>query len=243
MKPYHEMTKSEAIEHLRSLYHAQPKADWEKLAVGNIILHKGYGWRIQHVPPKRGFVMATNVMTGEVEKLLRSQYATPDLLVTDEATLALLRTPHEEEIRKAMAAGAKISPLVQYDYPELFTPYPSEWDSKRREKAGDLWRRINEMRAFNDRQEPPGWQLRKVDRMAAEARKDIARWRKYRAEVEAGVNIKKPEAIPRIVAGVDETIRELKERIETLRHLRKHLEKTVGNGEGVPRTRRRGRKK
>ena len=83
--------------------------------------------------------MATNVTTGEVEKLLRSQYATPDLLVTDEATLAVLRTSHQEEIRKAMAAGIGISPHVQYDYPELFTPYPESWDEKRREKAQDIW--------------------------------------------------------------------------------------------------------
>ena len=140
MKPFHEMTRREAVEHLRSLYHAQPKADWDALAVGNVILHKGYGWHIARVPPKRGFVMATNLATGEVEKLLRSRYATPDLLVTDEATLAVLRTPHQEEIRKAMAAGIGISPLVQYDYPELFTPYPESWDEKRRERRRTIGR-------------------------------------------------------------------------------------------------------
>jgi hypothetical protein len=243
MKPkFHEMTKSEAVERLRSLYHAQPKADWALLAVGEVVLHKGRGWRVVHVPPKRGFVMATNVMTGEVEKLLRSRYATSDLLVTDEATLTVLRTSHEEEIKTAMAAGIGISPLVQYDYPELFTPYPESWDEKRRERAQDTWGRINEMRAFNDRQEPPGWQLRKVDHMVAESRKDITRWRKYRAECEAGVKIKKPEVIPRIVAGVDDTIRELREQIEILRHLRKHLEKTVVNTEGVAKTRQKGAK-
>ena len=37
-----------------------------------------------------------------------------------------------------MAAGTSISPHVQYDYPELFTPYPESWDEKRREKAQDL---------------------------------------------------------------------------------------------------------
>ena len=47
-----------------------------------------------------------------------------------------------------MAAGITISLIVQYDYPEIFTPYPGSWDEKRREKAHDLWRRINEMRAF-----------------------------------------------------------------------------------------------
>ena len=46
MKPFHEMTRREAVERLRSLYHAQPKADWDELAVGNVILHKGCGWRI-----------------------------------------------------------------------------------------------------------------------------------------------------------------------------------------------------
>jgi len=153
MKPLHEMTKGEAVERLRSLYHAQPKADWDSLAVGNIILHKGYGWRIQHVPPKRGFVMATDVMTGETVKLLRSRYDSPELLVTDEATLVILRTSHQEGIEKAIAAGKRISSLVQYDYPELFTPYPSAWDEKRREKAQDIWGRINEMRAFHDRQD------------------------------------------------------------------------------------------
>ena len=53
----------------------------------------------------------------------------------------------------------------------------------------------------------------------------------YRAEVEAGVGIKKPEAIPEIVARVDTTISELKDEIEILSHLRKHLEKTVRNDE------------
>ena len=227
MKPMHEMTKREAVERLRSLYHAQPKADWDKLAVGNVILHKGCGWRIASVPPKRGFVMATHLMTSEVEKLLRSRYATPDLLVTDEQTLAAMRVSHLEEIKTAMAAGKSISPLVQYDYPELFTPYPESWDEKRRERAQDTWARINEMRAFHDRQDPPGWQFGMVDDLVAQARKDIAGWKTYRAECEAGVKITKPEAIPRIVAGVDGTIGEIKERIEILRHLRKHLEKTV----------------
>ena len=41
------------------------------------------------------------------------------------------------------------------------------------------------------------------------------------------MGIKKPEAIPRIVASVNETISELKEQIEILAHLRKHLEQTV----------------
>ena len=78
------MTKSEFVEHLRRTYYAQPKADWEALAVGNVIMDKGRGWRVTHVPPKRGYVLATNVMTGETEKLLRSRHATTDLLVTDE---------------------------------------------------------------------------------------------------------------------------------------------------------------
>ncbi len=232
MKPAHEMTEPELVQHLRSLYHSQPKADWDALAVGNILLHKGRGWRITHIPPKRGFVIATNVMTGNAEKLLRSQYATADLLVTDEATVAELRTVHVDEIRKAMAAGITISPLVQYDYPELFTPFPAAWDEKRREKAGDPWRRINEMRAFNDHSEGPGWQLRKVAYMRREAKKDIARWEEYRADVEAGVGIKKQDAIPSIVSGVNQTISDLKEQIKILGHLRKHLENTLGrNGQ------------
>ncbi len=132
-----------------------------------------------------------------------------------------------------MAAGITISPLVQYDYPELFTPFPAAWDEKRREKAGDLWRRINEMRAFNDHSEGPGWQFRKVAYMRREAKKDIARWEKYRAEVEAGVGIKKPEAIPDILCSVDRTIGDLKEQVKILGHLRKHLENTLGcNGHG-----------
>ena len=227
MKPFHDMTKQEAVERLRALDYSQPKADWDTLAVGNVILHKGNGWRITHIPPKRGFVMAANLMTGAVEKLLRSRYDTPELLVTDEATLAVLRTSHEEEVKKAVAAGLTICLEVQYDYPDVFTPYPVEWDEKRRERARNLWLRINEMRAYYDRQEPPGWQLRKVDHLVADAEEDIVRWRKYRAECKTRKKITKPEAIPKIVADVDTTLRDLKEQIETLRHLRKHLEKTV----------------
>ena len=226
MRPFHEMTKGELGEHLRFLYHAQPKADWGTLVVGSIILHEGRGWRITRIPPKRGFIMATNVVTGEAEKLLRSQYATSDLLITEEATLAILQASPQEEIKTAMAAGISISPLVQYDYPEIFTPYPSSWDEKRREKAHDAWLRINEMRAFHDSQDPPGWQLRLVDCLIAEAKDDIARWEAYRAEVEAGVRIKKADAIPDIVCDVNKTISELKEQIEILHHLQKHLENT-----------------
>ena len=165
-------------------------------------------------------------MTGDAEKLLRSKYNSDDLHVTDEATLAILRTVHKEEIEKAVAKGIVISPLVQYDYPELFTPFPSDWDEKRRERAHELWRRINEMRYFNDRQ-GPGWQFPKVDTLKADAERDISHWEKYRSEVEVGVGIKKPEAIPGIVASVDTNISELRERIELLAHLRKHLEQTV----------------
>jgi hypothetical protein len=229
MKPFHEMTQEELTKHLRSLYHAQPKADWDALLVGNLILHKGRGWRITRIPPKRGFIMGTNLITGGIEKLLRSEYATPDLLVIDEATLALLETSHLEEIKAAMAAGISISRLVQYDYPEIFTPYPASWDEQRREKANDTWLRINEMRAFNDHSEAPGWQLRKVAHMKDDATTEIARWEEYRAEVEAGVKIKKLEAIPRIVASVNETISDLEEELEILDHLRKHLENTVPN--------------
>jgi len=166
-------------------------------------------------------------MTGNAEKLLRSRYATPDLLVTDEATLATLQTSHLDEIEKAIAKGITISLAVQYDYPELFTPYPASWDEKRRQKAHELWRRINEMRAFNDRQHGPGWQIPKVDDLKADTERDILRWEEYRAECQAGVGIKKPEAIPGLVASVNETISELRERIEILDHLRKHIEKTV----------------
>ena len=38
-------------------------------------------------------------------------------------------------------------------------------------------------------------------------------------------------AIPRIVASVNDTISELKDEIEILGHLRKHLEMTVRSGE------------
>jgi len=227
MKPFHEMTRAVAVDYLRSLYFAQPKADWGTLAVGKVIMNKGHAWHITHIPPKRGFVMATNVMTGRAEKLLRSQYNSDDLHVTDEATLAILRTVHLEEIEKAMAAGTSISLEVQYDYPEVFTPYPATWDDKQREKARDIWRRINEMRAFHDRQHGPGWQYGAVDDLKADTERDIVRWEAYRTEVEAGVGIKKPEAIPRIVASVNDTISELKDEIEILGHLRKHLEKTV----------------
>ena len=227
MKRFYKMTKSEIANILRTLYHAQPKADWNTLVVGNILMSKGRAWRITRIPPKRAFIMATNVLTGEVEKLLRSKYNNNDLLVTDEVTLALLRTNHKDEIEKAMAAGKSIGLKVQYDYPAIFTPYPASWDEKRRERAHDLWRRINEMRAFNDRREGPGWQLRKIDEWKDYTAKEIAQYKKYRSEVEAGVGITKPEVIPEIVARIDENISESEVQIETLDHLRKHVEKTV----------------
>jgi len=241
MKPLYKMTKGEAVEYLRALYHAQPKADWYTLAVGNVLLHKGRCWRIGHIPPKRGYIMATNVMTGATEKLLRSQYAVPDLLVTDEATLAVMRISHKDEINAALAAGKSISLHVQYDYPELFTPYPESWDENQRERAQDTWERINDMRAFHDHQDPPGWQFGKVDDLIADAEDGIAHRETYRADCAAGVKITKPEAIPRIVASVDDTIRELKERIEILRHLRKHLEKTVTSLKNRRRKNRKGK--
>jgi uncharacterized protein YijF (DUF1287 family) len=116
------------------------------------------------------------------------------------------------------------------DYPDIFTPYPKSWDEKRREKAHELWRRINELRAYHDRQ-GFGWQFQKVDELKAETERDIASWEEYRAEVEAGVNIKKRETIPRIVSNVNTTINELNDEIGILADLRKHLEKTLGTDE------------
>ena len=101
-----------------------------------------------------------------------------------------------------MAAGIGISLIVQYDYPEIFTPFPESWDQKRRDKAHDLWLRINEMRAFYDHNDPPGWQFGKVADLIAQAKEGISSWEAYRTDVKAGVGIKKPEAIPRIVASV-----------------------------------------
>ena len=221
------MTQAQVTAELRALYHAQPKADWSKLAVGNVILHKYRGWRITRVPPKRGFVLGENLATGKIEKLLRSQYESDDLLVVEnDDTLAKLRTAHREEIEKALAAGITISPRVQYDYPELFAPYPPEWDERLREKARDVWMRINELRAFRDRVDPPGWQFGEVDRRIEQAEQYVVCQRAYRADCEAGVGIIKPGAIPSIVRQVDQTIGELREEIAILHRLRKHLENT-----------------
>ena len=105
MKFFHEMPHQEFNDHLRSLFLALPQADWNTLAVGNFVLNRGQAWKITHVPPKRGFVLAENVLSAQIEKLLRSQYDNDDLRLTDEPTLALLRTTHKEEIEKAMAAN------------------------------------------------------------------------------------------------------------------------------------------
>ena len=99
------------------------------------------------------------------------------------------------------------------------------------------------MRAFLDSQEPPGWQFRSVDRMVAQAEEEIARQEAYRAECEAGASNRKPEAIPRLVAGTVDAVRDLKEQVEILRHLRKHLERTVASGGGVPKTGRKRRRR
>lgn len=228
MKPLHELTRAEATQELRALYHAQPKADWSKLAVGHVILHKYRGWRITHVPPKRGYVLGENLATGQVEKLMRSRYESDDLLVVEnDDTLATLRTVHREEIEKALAAGITIGPRVQYDYPEMFTPYPPEWEERLREKAGDLWMRINELRAFRDRVDPPGWQFDEVARRIEQAEQHVVCQEAYRADCEAGVGIIKPDAIPSIVRQVDKTIGELREEIAILLHLRRHLKDTL----------------
>ena len=208
------------------MYLAQPKADWDTLAVGNVIVSKGRAWRITHIPPKRGFVLATNVMSGEAEKLLRSNYDNDDLLVTDEATLATLRTVHQEEIEKAMAR-ASLSPARPIRLSRTFHAVSCILGRKAAGKGPRTWRRINEMRAFHDRQQGPGWQFRKVDDLKADRPKETFQVGGIPCECEAGVGIKKPEAIPRLVASVNETISELRERIEILDHLRRHLEKTV----------------
>jgi hypothetical protein len=229
------MTQAQLITELRALYHAQPKADWSRLAVGDVLLYKYRGWRITRIPPKRGFVLAENLATGAVEKLLRSRYDSADLLVAEsDDVVATLRTVHREEIEKALAAGIRISPLVQYDYPELFTPYPPQWEERLREKARDVWMRINELRAFHDRCDPPGWQFGVVDHRIEEAEKDIARQEAYRTNCEAGIGITKPEAIPKIVCGVTARIRELGEEIAILLHLRKHLRSALSGQADEP---------
>ena len=73
---------------------------------------------------------------------------------------------------------------------------------------------------------PSGRQYGRVDQLRADTESDIVRWEEYRAGVEAGVKITKREAIPRIVASVNETISELKERIE--------ISATCGNTSKTP---------
>ena len=51
---FHEMTRRGADDHLHSLYHAQPKADWATLAVGNIIVNKGWGLADHQHPAQAG---------------------------------------------------------------------------------------------------------------------------------------------------------------------------------------------
>jgi hypothetical protein len=234
MKPFHEMTRAEITEELRALYHAQPKAEWERLLVGNIILYRYRAWRIARIPPKRGFVWAENLATGDTEKLLRSRYDGKDLLVAEsDETISTLSTVHRAEIRKAMAAGIAISPLVQYDYPEVFTPYPEEWDERLCEEARATWARINELRTYRDHHGPPGWQFGDVDSRIEDAQKAISSWKTYRAECHAGVRITSPEAIPDIVRRVDETIVQLREEIVILLYLRKHLENTIPREAGA----------
>lgn len=226
-KPFYEMTHQEVIEFLRSLYRAQPRADWDKLAVGNMILHKYQAWHITRIPPKRGFVLTAKVHSGKVEKLLRSQYDNDALKLTDERTFSILQMTHRDEIEKAMAAGIGINLAVQYDYPDLFTPYPESWSEERRKKAHSIWRRINEMRAFHDHSDGPGWQFGKIDKLIANAQEEIAHQETYLAECQAGVGIKKPEAIPRLVASISESIKDSEEEIEILGHLRKHVERVL----------------
>jgi hypothetical protein len=56
MKRFYNMTQAECADTLRSLYYAQPKANWGTLKVGSVIMNKGQAWRISHIPPKRGFL-------------------------------------------------------------------------------------------------------------------------------------------------------------------------------------------
>jgi hypothetical protein len=225
---YHEMTKDEIRAAFKKLYFSQPKANWDALKVGDIIMYDFRGWTITKIPPKRGWVIGKSFLSGEEEKLPRSRYDNSNLLITDQTTVDTLKTIHREELEKAKNKGIAIAPRIQYDYPDLFTPFPSYWTDKQRQHAQDLWSRMNEMRHFLDNQHGERkWIVQKVDDFIAQNEQYIRDWEAYIVDVKAGKGIKKPEVIPDIVARTENNIKETQDEIEILRHLRNHAQKVA----------------
>ena len=140
---------------------------------------------------------------------------------------------HREEVRKAMAGERASARRSGTTIPRCSPRTPSRGTTsggRRGTSGGGSTRWGVPWTARN----PPAGNSARWSRVAEPGRRSPAEGVPW--EVEAGWRSRGPRSIPRLVAGTVKTDHDLKEEIEVLRHLRKHLERTLTNTKGVPKT-------
>ena len=183
-KPFHHMADHEFTDFVRNALNNAPEADWDKLKVHDRVTDKKSAWQIVSIPPKRGFVMATNIMhpsfvgsgstTASATRLKkpRGLYGGDKLYTVTEDLARLLGVKsHEEILRQAIEAGEDIPLIVQADYPLDFSIPPRQWDAETREEAQRSFNRLREFCFVK----PPGWQQRDLEYNIAVCEAEIRR--------------------------------------------------------------------
>jgi hypothetical protein len=234
MKPFHRMTSREFYDYCRNLFKALPPLAWADIQEGQMLVSGIYGYVVDRVPPKRGYLTVRNVLDKDNTpiRLSRRQHDDKMKPITPEFK-RIMNLNHLIVVEEALKAGKEIPPIVQYDHPALFTPIPTIWPPAMVEKMEQAFSRLNEMRFFKDRQYEEGqWQLPRLDGCIAECRTDADKWRDHRAKIATATDPSdhayvKPEFREDAMAKCDGLASEATAGIEIYEYLKRHCQKTL----------------
>ena len=214
----------------RDAWYACPKVVWDSLKLGDMILTKNSGFIVTKIPPKRGFVIASNALDAtQIERFNRKQYEANLLLATDEFKAIVKGKSHEEYLKDAIAAGIELDPWVKYDYLELFTPMPAEWSESERTDVGFKFGRMNEWRSGNVRDHGPNWPIVKIQDWIASERNNIAEREAFRQSIIDGTAKDiKPGKEQNVIDLCDGNLEVGRQHLKHLLYLQSHIENIFG---------------
>lgn len=215
----------------RDAYYACPQADWNTLKPGDMILTKRSGFIITRIPPKRGFVLAYNVLDTEQkpERFNRGEYGGKLQLATEAFTAIVKGKSHAEYLKDAIDAGIELDPWVKYDHLELFTPMPADWSESERTDVGFKFGRFNEWRSGSVRDYGPNWPAVKIQVWIDKQREEIAEREAFRQSIIDGTAKDiKPGKEENVIATCDGLLESDRLHLKHSLYLQSHIENVFG---------------
>jgi hypothetical protein len=187
VKPFHRLTAHEFYAYCRRLFKSLPPIDWSDIQEGQMVVSGTYAYVVERAPPKRGYLMVYNALDKDRTPIRLSRKDHKGRVkVGTSAFRRIMNLDHRLVVEKALKAGKIVPARVQYDYPALFSPVPTDWNPTQIEKMKEAFSRLNEMRAFHDHQQGEGqWQIQKLDECITACRNDVRRWQEHKEKVAA----------------------------------------------------------